>query len=67
MNDMDSLMEAGKLRRQLDQHTKHAKAIVIHLNSLHYPGRPFVPAEDLPGLLSQIDSITQGMERKGAA
>lgn len=66
MKDMDSLMEIARLRKELEQHTKHAKALAIHLHSQHGVGRPFVPADTLPGLLSQIDSITQGLKGRAA-
>ena len=64
MTDMDGLREIAKLRKELDQHTNHAKALAIFLMSQHRPGEAFVPNDTLGGLLAQIDSITQGMERK---
>lgn len=74
MADMDTLMQMAQLRKalnaqteKLDRHTNSAKAILANLNSRLCPDTPIEPARTLGGLLTQIDSITQGMERKGAA
>ena len=65
MTDMDGPREIGKLRAEIDQHTKHAKAIAIYLMSQHYPeNQSWAPEPTLGRLLCQIDNIMQGLERK---
>lgn len=66
MTDIDLLRENGKLRQEIDQHTKHAKAVLIHLVSTHYPeNQTFAVASSLGGIISQIDNVTVGLARKG--
>src|SRR5687767_13654609 len=48
-------------RREL----RYAHSLAVSLAARHYPDRPpFEPLPDLLGLLTQIDNMTTGLERK---
>jgi len=45
--------------------TAYAKQLVITMQATHYPEGPSIqPFDDLEGLLSQIDNMVSGLERR---